>query len=80
MPLDSLLFFDITESGPVGSVNVVRVSSSMLRVEWTEPVNFNGVFQTYTVLVSVKEGSNAKHYNTTGLQWTVSGLGKFPSH
>ena len=39
----------------------------MLRVEWTEPVDFNGVFQTYTVLVSVKEGSNAKLHNTT--QW-----------
>ena len=49
----------------------------MLRVEWTEPVDFNGVFQTYTALVSVKEGSNAKLHNTTDLQWTVSGLGKF---
>ena len=63
----------LTESNPVGSLTVIRVNISTLRVEWTEPADFNGVFQTYAIQVSNERNS----YNTTSTQLTVHQLGEY---
>ena len=69
----------LSESGPVGNLTIVRVNSSTLRVEWIEPADFNGVFQTYRVKL-VKGSSKVMLYNTTNLQITIDGLGELTKY
>ncbi len=66
-----------SESGPVGSLNVLRVNETVFTVNWTEPADLNGVLLTYTISTR-EEGSSSvtEYYNTLATSFSIHELGK----